>query len=226
MAGRFTKEQKTTIGETERLLHEARYDPYFAEKMRARGYNEESWAHGEALLGEAKAAGRAKDKADAVKLGATDAYKQQREQAWEQSSALAQACTVLFQGKAEWLSELGLHGRRKDGDGTSRISRPLKTANLDIVVDWQRRLFEAAQNNPGIASILANNGFPDDLLVQGAAAVEGLVRANNVQEQAKEAVVLRRKERDAAFKTLIQWLRCAKQAAALAKKEGERGLIG
>ena len=46
-----------------------------------------------------------------------------------------------------------------------------------------------------------------------------------VQEQAKEAVVLRRKERDAAFKTLVQWLRCAKQAAELAKKEGERGLI-
>ncbi|MCB9108235.1 MAG: hypothetical protein H6633_28855 [Anaerolineales bacterium] len=46
------------------------------------------------------------------------------------------------------------------------------------------------------------------------------MRANNVQEQAKAALVQRRKERDAAFKVLMQWLRCVKQAAELAKQEG------
>ncbi|MCB9077488.1 MAG: hypothetical protein H6631_07845 [Anaerolineaceae bacterium] len=220
MAGGFTQEQKTIIGETERLLHEARYNPYFAERMRTRGYNEEGWAYGESLLDTAKAAGRAKEQADSAKLGATNAYERQREQAWQQSSALARTCVVLFQGHTDRLNALGLHGRRKDGSGTSQISKPRKTANLDLVVVWQRNLFEVAQNHTEIASALAKNGFPTETLVQGAAEVEGLVRANNVQEQAKSAIGQRRKERDVAFKVLVQWLRCVKEAAELAKQEG------
>ena len=42
---------------------------------------------------------------------------------WQFSSALAQTCTVLFQGRTEWLNALGLHARRKDGSGTSRRVR-------------------------------------------------------------------------------------------------------
>lgn len=220
MAGGFTQDQKTIIGETERLLHEARYDPFFAERMRVRGYNEESWAYGESLLNVAKAAGRAKEKAESTKLGATNTYIQQRDKVWQQSSALARTCAVLFQGRTDWLNALGLHGRRKDGSGTSQISRPSRSAKLDLVVAWQRNLFEVAQNQTEIALVLAKNGFPADTLAQAASAVELLVRTNNVQEQAKTATVQRRKERDAAFKVLVQWLRCVKEAAELAKQEG------
>ena len=226
MKGGFTQDQIAVIGETEQLLHEARYDPQFAEMMRARGYNEESWAHGESLLNDAKAAGRAKEQAESTKLGATNTYERQREEMWQFSSALAQTCTVLFQGRTEWLNALGLHARRKDGNGTSQIARPNKSAKLDLMVTWQRNLFDMAQNTPEIAASLANNGYPADMLAQGAAGVEALVRANHVQEQAKGAAVQRRKERDAAFKLLTQWLRCAKQAAAFAKKTEERSLLG
>ena len=219
MAGGFTQEQKTIIGETERLLHEARYNPYFAEKMRARGYDEESWAYGESLLEMAKSAGRAKEQADSAKLKATNSYERQREQIWLQSSALTRTCILLFQGRADWLNALGLHRGRKGDDGTSRISKPRKTAKLDIVVAWQRNLFEVAQNQPEIASMLAKNGFPGETLAQGASGVEALVHTNNMQEQAKAAAVQHRKERDAAFKILVQWLRCVKEVADLVKKE-------
>ena len=37
MKGGFTQDQIAVVGETEQLLHEARYDPQFAEMMRARG---------------------------------------------------------------------------------------------------------------------------------------------------------------------------------------------
>ena len=200
MSGGFTQEQKAIIGETERLLHEARYDPAFAENMRERGYNEESWAYGESLLNTAKGAGRAKEKAESTKLGATNSYMSQREKMWQQSSSLARTCVVLFQGQTDRLNALGLHKRRKNGNGTSEISRPRRTAKLDEVVAWQRNLFEVAQNQPEIAAALATNGFPAEMLEQGASEVEALVRANNVQEQAKTAAVQRRKERDAAFK--------------------------
>ena len=218
MSGGFTQEQKAVIGETERLLHEARYDPFFAEKMRDRGYNEESWAYGESLLNTAKITGRAKEKADSTKLGATNKYMSQREKIWQQSSSLARTCVVLFQGQTERLNALGLHKRRKDGNGTSEISRPRRTAKLDEVVAWERNLFDVAQNQTEIASMLATNGFPAESLAEGASGVEALVHANNVQEQAKTAAVQRRTERDAAFKVLVQWLRCVKEAAQLARK--------
>lgn len=221
MAGGFTKEQKSIIGETERLLDEAQQDPSFAEKMQARGYNEESWIYGQALLDAAKAAGRAKEQAESTKLGATNTYTYQRDQIWEQSSSLARTCTVLFQGQTDWLNALGLHGRRKNGNGTSQISRPNKSGRLDLVVAWQRNLFDVAQNHAEIAPILATNGFPADLLAQGAAEVEALVQTNNAQERAKIASVQRRKERDAAFKALTQWLRCVREIAEAVRKEKE-----
>ena len=134
MKGGFTQDQIAVIGETEQLLHEARYDPQFAEMMRARGYNEESWAHGESLLNDAKAAGRAKEQAESTKLGATNTYERQREEMWQFSSALAQTCTVLFQGRTEWLNALGLHARRKDGNGTSQIAKP--KSRLSLISWW------------------------------------------------------------------------------------------
>ncbi|MCB0198259.1 MAG: hypothetical protein KDJ65_40330, partial [Anaerolineae bacterium] len=158
------------------------------------------WAYGESLLNTAKGAGRAKEKAESTKLGATNSYMSQREKMWQQSSSLARTCVVLFQGQTDRLNALGLHKRRKNGNGTSEISRPRRTAKLDEVVAWQRNLFEVAQNQPEIAAALATNGFPAEMLEQGASEVEALVRANNVQEQAKTAAVQRRKERDAAFK--------------------------
>ncbi|MCB9103663.1 MAG: hypothetical protein H6633_05375 [Anaerolineales bacterium] len=86
--------------------------------------------------------------------------------------------------------------------------------------------FEAAQTNTQIASILAANGFPADTLAQGAAGVEGLVQTNHRQEQAKATVMQRRKERDAAFKALTQWLRCAQRAAEFVRQDAEGSLLG
>ncbi|MCB0209453.1 MAG: hypothetical protein KDJ52_08990, partial [Anaerolineae bacterium] len=202
--------------ETEQLLHDARHNPHFAEMMRDRGYNEESWAYGETLLLQAKTAGNIMEKADAAKLGATNTYERKREQIWKHSRILAKTCETLFQGKTKWLGELGLHGKRKDGNGTSQISKPRKSAKFDTVVAWQRHLYEAAQTNTQIASILAANGFPGETLTQAASNVEALVQVHHRQEQAKATCMQRRRERDAAFKTLIQWLRCAQRAAELA----------
>ena len=171
--GGMTQDQVKIVGETEQLLHDARYNPHFAEMMRERGYNEESWAYGETLLAEGKTAGSMKEKADAAKLGATNTYERQRDQIWKHSRMLAKTCETLFQGNMEWLGQLGLHGKRKDGNGTSQIARPNKSAKLDLMVTWQRNLFDMAQNTPEIAAILANNGYPADMLAQGAAAAPG-----------------------------------------------------
>ena len=64
------------------------------------------------------------------------------------------------------------------------------------------------------------------MLAQGASGVEALVQANHRQEQAKATAVQRRKERDAAFKALIQWLRCAQRAAEFVREEAEGSLLG
>jgi len=53
-----------------------------------------------------------------------------------------------------------------------------------------------------------------------------LVQANHRQEQAKATAVQRRRERDAAFKTLTQWLRCAQRAAEFVRQDAEGSLLG
>ena len=58
----------------------------------------------------------------------------------------------------------------------------------------------------------------------GASGVEALVQANHRQEQAKATAMQRRKERDAAFKALIQWLRCAQRAAEFVRAEAQGSL--
>ncbi|MCB0197189.1 MAG: hypothetical protein KDJ65_34905 [Anaerolineae bacterium] len=93
------------------------------------------------------------------------------------------------------------------------------------MVNWQHNLYATAQNKPEITSVLAANGFPAYLLAQGAEGVEALVQTNHHQERAKAAMTQRRKERDAAFKTLTQWLRCAQRAAELAKEDAERSSL-
>lgn len=80
---------------------------------------------------------------------------------------------------------------------------------------WQRNLFEVAQNHPQITSILATHGFPPERLADGTAEVEALAQAEYVQEQAKVAVSQRRIERDAAYKELPTWLRCAQRVVRL-----------
>lgn len=224
MAGGLTQDQQNLVYETEQLLHEARYDPYFAETMRSRGYNEESWAHGESLLEGLKSSGRAFEKAQSAKFKATNTVRKQRDQLWAHSSALAQSCVSLFQGQTDILNALGLHARRKDGNGISEISRPKKNSKIEQIVNWQRNLFEVALNHTEITPVLVANGFPVDLLEQDAASVEALARADYVQEQAKEASTQRRSERDTAYKKLRTWLRCAQRIAKLAKKERASGV--
>ena len=134
MAGGLTRDQQNLVHETEQLLHEARYNPHFAETMRGRGYNEESWAHGESLLEGLTSSGRAFEKAQSAKYKATNAVRKQREQVWAHSSALAQSCVSLFQGQTDVLNALGLHARRKDGNGTSQIAKP--KSRLSLISWW------------------------------------------------------------------------------------------
>ncbi|MCB9077035.1 MAG: hypothetical protein H6631_05560 [Anaerolineaceae bacterium] len=225
MAGGLTQRQQDIIHEGEQLLHEARYDPHFAETMRGRGYDEASWAHGQVLLEAVKATGRAFEQAQSAKLGATNTVKQRRDQMWTHSSTLSQSCVALFQGQTDYLNALGLHGGRKDSTEVSRISKPKKQGKVEHVLSWQRNLFEVAQNHTGIAPVLAANGFPAEILAQGAAAVEVLVRAEHEQEQAKANVSQRRIERDAAYKVFRTWLRCTQRIAHLAKQERTGGGI-
>ncbi|MCB9079695.1 MAG: hypothetical protein H6631_18980 [Anaerolineaceae bacterium] len=226
MASGLTQDQERIVYETEQMLHEARYNPYFAEMMRSRNYNEDSWAHGEAMLVAVKTAGRAFEQAQSTKLKATNAFRKQRDALWVHSSALSQSCVNLFQGETDYLNALGLHARRKDGNGISEISKPTKSSKIEQVLSWQRNLFDVAQNHTEIAAVLAANGFPAELLEKSAAGVEALARADHVQEQAKAESTQRREERDAAYMPLKTWLRCAQRVAKLAKKERAGGLVG
>lgn len=183
--------------------------------MQGRNYSEESWTPGEAV----KTAARAYEQAQSTKLKATNAIRKQRDELWVHSSTLSQICISLFQGETDYLNALGLHGRRKDGNGVSEISKPSKSSKIEHVLNWQRNLFEVAQNHPEIATALAANGFPAERLEQGATSVEALAQAEHVQEQAKESTKQRRAERDAAYKPLKTWLRCVQRIAKLAKKE-------
>lgn len=220
MAGGLTQRQQKFVYEAEQLLYEAKSQPQFADKMAARGYNEEGWAHGEALLETVKSAGRAFEQAKSVKLGATNAVRQQRDQIWRHSNTLSQSCVMLFQGQTDYLNALGLHARRKDGNGVSQISKPSKRSKIEQVITWQRNLFDVAQSHPEITATLAANGFPTELLAAGAADVESLAQAEHFQEQAKTAISQRRVERDEAYEVLKTWLRCAQRVAKLVNKEG------
>ncbi|MCB0170037.1 MAG: hypothetical protein KDJ97_05750 [Anaerolineae bacterium] len=226
MASGLTQDQERIVYETEQMLHEARYNPHFAEMMRDRGYNEESWAHGEGMLGTVKSAGRVYEKAQSTKLKATNAFRKQRDALWVHSSSLSQSCVNLFQGETDYLNALGLHARRKDGNGISEISKPSKSSKIEQVLSWQRNLFDVALNQPEIAAVLTTNGFPAELLAQCAASVESLARADHIQEQAKAESSQRRAERDAAYKPLKTWLRCVQRVAKVAKKERASGLVG
>ena len=223
MAGGLTQRQQKLVHEAEQLLHEARYNPDFAEMMKGRGYGEESWAHGEALVATMKAGGRAFERAQSEKFKATNIVMKQREKIWAHSSTLSQSCVSLFQGQTDFLNALGLHARRKDGNGGSDISKPNKTGKIEQVLNWQRNLFEVAQNHTEIASVLSTNGFPPDLLAQNLASVEAMARAEYVQEQTKKFSTQRRAERDDSYKLLRMWLRCAQRIAKLAKKDRDDG---
>lgn len=215
ISGGFTQRQQLVVYEAEQLLHKINEQPQLALMMHERGYDDASWAHGAALLDAVKEAARVYAQAQSARLRATNRFRQQRDLIWAHSSTLAQSCVTLFQGQTDYLNALGLHGRRKDENGTSTISRPHKHSKVEQVVSWQRNLFEVAQSHPQIASNLATHGFPPERLVEGAAGVEALARAEFVQEQAKATVTQRRIERDAAFKDLRTWLRCVQRVARL-----------
>ena len=223
MAGGLTQRQQEVVHQAEQLLHEARHNPYFADMMRREGYTEESWARGEAMLEAIKNAARAFEQAQSARFKATNEINKQRNQLWTYSSTLSQSCVSLFQGETDYLNALGLHARRKDGNGVSEISKPSKTGKIEHILNWQRNLFEVARNHTEIAAILAANGFPAERLEQGAVGVEALAQAEHTQEQAKESAKQRRAERDAAYKPLKTWLRCAQRIAKLAKKERASG---
>jgi hypothetical protein len=221
----MTQKQKKLIHEAEQLLHNARTDPGMAEAMQARGYDQDSWAQGRELVEAAKAGARAREAAYSAQLGATDTFKHQYDETWDQSQTLAHVCIALFQGQAERLRLLGLHQRRRDNNGTSEISRPRKQSPLNIVVAWKRNLFEVAQSHAEIAPRVAAHGFPAEPLAQGAAAVEAVVEANHVQERAKDQARLSRIERDRAFEELRIWYRCVQKVVRLAMRDRRSGSV-
>ena len=166
ISGGFTQRQQLVVYEAEQLLHKINEQPQLALMMHERGYDDASWAHGAALLDAVKEAARVYAQAQSARLRATNRFRQQRDLIWAHSSTLAQSCVTLFQGQTDYLNALGLHGRRKDENGTSTISRPHKHSKVEQVVSWQRNLFEVAQSHPQIASNLATHGFPPERLVE------------------------------------------------------------
>lgn len=222
----LTKQQKAIIKEAEHLRRSVQADAQFAEAMRNQGYDETSWSQGTALVKALKAAGRAREEAIASQLGATNAYKHQHDQTWGRGKTLSDNCMTHFQGQTDLLQMLGLHRRRKEENGDSWGIRIDKRSPLDEIVFHLRNLYQVAQTQTEIATVLAGHGFPGDILATGAAEVEALVAANDTQENAKAEVLRLRQERDETYMTLKKWVQCARRAAVLARKEMQRSRAG
>lgn len=232
MSTGLTKDQKDTVAKFEELRREARNDPQFAEAMQGRSYDEAGWNHGAELAKALKAAGRAREEAESNRLGTTNDYYAQLDVTWAHGKALAKSCIVQFQGHTDWLNDLGLHRRRKNGGGEdSRIIHLNKNSPIEEIISFLGTLHEVAANHETMAAILAKNGFPAEVLAQGAAEVEALEAALIARNEARAAIPRSIEARNQVFEALLKWLNCAEEAAALARKEIKRnghmgGLLG
>jgi hypothetical protein len=225
MASGLTKVQKTMVQQAEQLLREAQSEPRFAETMQGQGYDEAAWTNGETLVKALKTAGRTKEKAKASQLGATNTYYHQLDMTWDRGKILAENCITHFQGQTELMQTLGLHRRRKDENGDSWIIRIEKSSPVNEIVFFLRNLYSVDQSQAEMAPVLADHGFPAEILATGAAEVEALVAADNAQENAKAEAARSKQERDEAYMTLKKWVQCARRAAVLARKEMQRSRI-
>jgi hypothetical protein len=217
----LTKDQKDTLTDAKKLLRKAKSDPDFAEAMAEHAYDEASWDHFEELITTAETLARARGEAEAIKLGATNTVEEKRGEAWQPAQRLMNICYTLFDKQTELLGRLGLHGSRRDDNGSYHPDISRDTA-LDILIPWMQNLFDVAQTYPEISSVLAKNGFPPAQLAAGAAAVTALIEARAFQEEASLNRTKACLKRDGAFKILLKWLRCAQRTEADIEKEARR----
>jgi hypothetical protein len=210
------------MSEARKMARKARNDPEFARMMADHGYDQAGWDHFDELITTADALSGARAEAEAAKLGATDAVKQQRLEVWELAQRLKNICYIVFRGQTEILGRLGLHRSRRDSSDTSYRPTMTRDTNLDILIPWLRSFVKVAQTGPEIASALARNGFPAEKLAQLAAAIEALAEAQHVQEEATLDRTEACLKRNGAFKALTQWLRCAQRIQAGEEQEEHR----
>lgn len=219
MAKGLTEDQKKDVVELEALLDEARTDPDFAEKMARRGYDTAAWAHGEQLLTDLLALGRARAQAESDRLHATNHFHDLCDLVWEHTLPLIQNCKTLFQGRPDLLTALGLHQSRVDGNGKSRFKYPRKTTRFDQRAPWQRNLFAVAQTDPEISAVLPEYGYPMDYLAACATDVEAMFDANHAKKRAAAIVSRVVAKRDNAYERLLVWFRCARRTADKVRKK-------
>jgi hypothetical protein len=110
-------------------------------------------------------------------------------------------------GQTEWLSLLGLHEARLDGNGTSQIGKPEKGDSLTPTLIWLHRFYDVLQTQTEIAVVLTKNGISAEKIVNDAARVTALEQASRRQDEAIAARKQAVRVRNAAFTRLQTWLR-------------------
>jgi len=96
MNGGMTKAQKKMVTDFSQLMHDIQTDPVFAEVMKKRGYDEDSWAYGKGLRDGAVEAARVREQAESVQLDSTNACKALRKKCANQSRLLADNSATFF----------------------------------------------------------------------------------------------------------------------------------
>jgi hypothetical protein len=215
----LTQKQQILYQEAQDLFDQIRSKPWLAEGMRDQGYDDNAWTHGKTLASTAFNLARARADATATQLGATDAFKALFDDSWPHFQLLMQTCTTLCQGNAEWMDLLGLHEARLNGNGTSQIGKPQKNDAFAGKLIWLDRFYNATQNHPEIAALLAENNFSPERVANDAARLVALNEANRRQDEAIAAKKQAVKDRNAAFRQLRIWLRRAQRHAAVVKKK-------
>ncbi len=219
----MTKRVERLVYQAEEFVINGQSKQKVVTKMASYGYDAARWAEGQTLLDKLKEKVRVNEAAFATQLGKTDVFNTAFDKAWDQSQSLGLLCAELFKGRIKSLSLLGLHKKRDERTGESRIARP-RTRNVVNFMGWARNLYAVAQENEEIAATLAGFGYPAGRLSAEAADVEAMVRANGEQESAKATMYQSTIDRDEAAKRLKTWLRRAKTVAKLAL-EGNRELL-
>jgi hypothetical protein len=164
------------------------------------GYDTDHWAEGQDFLDEAYAQVWANEVAFAAHLGKTDVYNAAFDEAWDQTQSRAHLCAVRFEGQTEALRLLGLHKRRDQTTGKSKIAWP-KNRGLTHFLPWAHNLYTKAQDNEEASTRLTDFGYPVERLSEEAVAVEAVAQADSEQKitkaEAQQSTVARDEAVDA-----------------------------
>ncbi len=218
MAG-MTKELARLVSKSEQFLQNARSNPEIKTALDKFRFDETQLSAGDGFVADVKQKATANATAHAAQLGATDHFNRLFDETWDQAQSVAELAAVLFEDDTEKLILLALHQKRDKKTGASELAWPKKNRDFSSFLPWARNLYNLAQTNTDISSVLADF-YPPDVgqLAEEAAEIEQLVDLDHVQENAKAMNLQSRVDRDEAAAKLKAWRARAEKFARLALK--------